>query len=696
MSKAVRVLVLSIVAFLLLTPVAGQSAFGSTIYVKEGATGAGLSWADAYGYLQDALDDAISGDEIWVAAGTYKPDASSFVPAGSGDRNATFQLINGVAVYGGFAGRETTLGERDWQANETILSGDLNNDDVEFSNPENIWSIPNRSDNSEHVVTSRECNETAVVNGFTITAGYNTGRGAGMYNYNSSPTVTNCTFDWNIAEWGAGMGNQNSSSPKVTDCKFENNTADGGGGMDNWSSSNPILVNCTFSNNFAFWRGGGMIADYAGGDGPANPTLINCIFSNNLTDGKGGGIYNNSGSPIIVNCTFNNNSAEYGGAIYIYRNGNPKLANCILYGDTGVLGSEIYIDFYSESQPTATTVSYSNVQGGSAGVFIETGSTLNWEENNINTDPLFADPFGDDCHLKSEGWRWDSGRSIWTWDEITSACIDAGNPGSPLGDELLSIPGYPDNPYGENIRINMGSYGGTAEASMPPYGWALLGDLTNDGTVNVEDCAGQAADWLETAEQQPGDLNRDGIVNINDFAMLAKGWLTRYTARYLVIDPVTGVTVSSDIGPTRDRVDDHIVDCSGLTAAQHSSVPDGNMWLSSGIEYGGQDSDPSVTFDLGAVYTISRFHVWNYNQAGYTTRGINSVSIEYGTTASLGSTVAGITNFAQATGADGYTGEEFDMFTPFSARYIKFDINSNHGDVRLFYGLSEVRFYNEE
>ncbi len=135
-----------------------------------------------------------------------------------------------------------------------------------------------------------------------------------------------------------------------------------------------------------------------------------------------------------------------------------------------------------------------------------------------------------------------------------------------------------------------------------------------------------------------------------------------------------------------------IVDGSGFSAGEHDSNPR-NMWLSSGIEFGGEDTDPSVTFDLGAVYTINNFHVWNYNQAGFSDRGINSVSIEYGTTAALGSTVAGITNFAQATGSDGYTGEEFDTFTPFDARYIKFDINSNHGNADLFYGLSEVQFY---
>ena len=77
-----------------------------------------------------------------------------------------------------------------------------------------------------------------------------------------------------------------------------------------------------------------------------------------------------------------------------------------------------------------------------------------------------------DYHLKSEGWRWDSVRGRWDYDDVTSRCIDAGNPGSSLENELLIIPSDPDNIWGENIRINMGAYGGTSEASMPPYNWS--------------------------------------------------------------------------------------------------------------------------------------------------------------------------------------------------------------------------------
>jgi hypothetical protein len=69
---------------------------------------------------------------VWIAKGSYRPDETSFDPAGTGDRAATFNLMDGVAIYGHFAGTETELSERDLEnpANETILSGDLNDNDI--------------------------------------------------------------------------------------------------------------------------------------------------------------------------------------------------------------------------------------------------------------------------------------------------------------------------------------------------------------------------------------------------------------------------------------------------------------------------------------------------------------------------------------------------------------------------------------
>src|SRR5262249_15352531 len=115
-------------------------AAGTIVYVDASAsgTGDGSSWADAYPSLADALAGAASGTEIWVAKGTYKPTSGT-------DRNATFQLKNGVAVYGGFAGGETQRDGRDWQTNVATLSGDLNGDDGA--------NFVNNGENSYHVVT---------------------------------------------------------------------------------------------------------------------------------------------------------------------------------------------------------------------------------------------------------------------------------------------------------------------------------------------------------------------------------------------------------------------------------------------------------------------------------------------------------------------------------------------------------------
>ena len=106
-------------------------------------------------------------------------------------------------------------------------------------------------------------------------------------------------------------------------------------------------------------------------------------------------------------------------------------------------------------------MSYSCVESGSPG------------QGNISGDPLFVDAANGDYHLKSEGWRWNTNSESWTWDDVTSRCIDAGDPDLPLGDEPMSVPRDPDNIYGVNQYINMGAFGGTAQASLPPSDWPI-------------------------------------------------------------------------------------------------------------------------------------------------------------------------------------------------------------------------------
>jgi len=388
-------LVFAFILCLLLTIPCGAA----IITVDADATGNndGSSWADAYNYLQDALAAAYSGDEIRVAQGTYKPDQGALITPG--DRNATFQLINGVTLKGGYAGfGEPDPNSRDIKEYETILNGDLNGDDIKLTNPADMWGEQSRRNNSEHVVTGSYMDANAILDGFTITAGYNSGLGAGMYNRDSNPTVTNCTFTWNCAEWGGGMGNWN-SSPKVIDCKFVSNAAMGGGGIDNMENSTPILINCTFSGNSGFWRGGGILNGYAGVGGSANPILINCIFSGNSTDRYGGGMYNEYSSPIITNCTFTGNTAEWGGGM-CNTNSSPTLTNCTFAGNSASNGNALACNSYDRpsnlqlincilwyggngncnNDNSTITITYSDVQGGWEGI------------GNIDADPCFVEP----------------------------------------------------------------------------------------------------------------------------------------------------------------------------------------------------------------------------------------------------------------------------------------------------------------
>ncbi|MDH4240130.1 MAG: lamin tail domain-containing protein, partial [Phycisphaerae bacterium] len=280
------------------------------IYVDADATGAnnGTSWADAFNYLQDALSLASNGDEIRVAEGVYKPDEDTDNPTGTGDREATFQLKNGVTVKGGYAGfGESNPGARDIHAYATVLSGDLDGNDVEVGDPCDLLTEPTRSENSYHVVANSNIDETAVLDGFTIAAGnangspdYERDRGGGMFNNGHdslcNPTVTGCMFVGNSAgEFGGGIFNyghgDGECNPILTDCALIGNASgQEGGGMFNWEGF-PVLADCAFTGNFARSGGGGISSVGFAPTGGSNATLTNCVFTGNSAAG-GGGMFN--------------------------------------------------------------------------------------------------------------------------------------------------------------------------------------------------------------------------------------------------------------------------------------------------------------------------------------------------------------------------------------------------------------------
>lgn len=385
------------------------------IYVNADAAlgGDGTSWGNSYKYLQDALDEANSNGtdnyEIWVMEGVYYPDEDSDGDHASDAVTETFRLnYNNVQIYGGFQGGETAREQRDWKANLTVLSGDIDNNDM--TNAQGVVLLYTNiiGNNAHHVlwldgVTNEPITDTMVIDGFTITAGQTDGCGGGLYcdgsgNGNEcSPTIANVIFSGNSAEGGGGMCNDGYqfglSSPVLTDVTFSGNHANTGGGMVNdgyFGNSSPMLTNVIFSGNHADYGGGVYNQGY---NGISSPILTNVVFKGNYAGEDGGGMYSfgydgsslrgpgppNGGnsSPILLNVTFSGNHAtDSGGGISNF--GNTTLSNCILWGNTASRGDQIYND-------TRITVGHSLVEGGCP-------PDTTCDSNLLTSDPQFRIP----------------------------------------------------------------------------------------------------------------------------------------------------------------------------------------------------------------------------------------------------------------------------------------------------------------
>ena len=357
------------------------------LFVTPAGAGAqnGSSWSNAYPgtSLQTAINAAATscGKQVWVAAGTYKPNSTA-------DRTATYTMKPGVAIYGGFVGNEVLLSQRPAISltvpPSTTLSGDIYNN-VNIS----VYNI---------VRNGPGLTNTAVLDGFVLTLGlgnnnvYPQNVGGAISNNGSggscSPTIRNCWFTNNYAFGGGaiynGGANSGNSSPVISNCRFENNRqasggsqglpfggSTGGGGIMNDAAysgtSNPTITNCLFKNNSSYVGGG--INNNGFSNGVASPTIVNCTFQSNTTTlpsgGGGSAIYNGgfssgTSSPVITSCSFENNTALlYGGAIVNAASGSstsfsrPIITNCSFQGNTA---------------PNGGGAVYNSVGGGSSGV----------------------------------------------------------------------------------------------------------------------------------------------------------------------------------------------------------------------------------------------------------------------------------------------------------------------------------------
>ena len=376
------------------------------IYVDSKASGKndGSSWENAYNYLQDALATALPGSEIRVAQGTYNPDQG--IGINSGDREASFNLKNGLELKGGYAGigaLDPNL--RDIESYKTILSGDLSDNDIEVAGANDLLNKPTRSENSYHVVSvAPGVNETTILVGFTITGGNAdsndaNGSGGGIYIDQAHPTLIDCNVTSNFAAFQGGGVYNKGGEMILKSCTFRNNYAKSTGGAI-YNHGYIILDGCKFVANKTDYDpydgyGGAMMNYYS------HSTLINCLFSGN--GGSFGGAINNQWSTSVLNnCTFCQNVAYSGGSFWNYAS-SSVLTNCILWENAPQ-------EIVHYDTGSITDVLYSDVK---------TSNGKPWPgEGNIYKDPNFADSDNGDYHLNA-----------------VSPCIDAG-----LGDEGVTIP----------------------------------------------------------------------------------------------------------------------------------------------------------------------------------------------------------------------------------------------------------------
>ncbi|MEA5461202.1 Calx-beta domain-containing protein [Arcicella sp. LKC2W] len=309
----------------------------------------GNSWATAYGNLQTGLSAATAGVEVWVAKGTYKTTETL-------DKTIYFNIPNDVIVYGGFAGTEDALIERNFRTNVSILSGDIGTQNV-------------ITDNSYHVVLFNGSSSNTVLNGFTITGGnanFNPNRGVNLPITNAASTST--------TESGGGIVLGNAAMPMIVNCTINSNSSMFGGGLFAGDGSKPTIMFCKFMGNQSTFGAAIYLQD------GSHATISSTLISGN----RGvGGLYNNNSNPIITNTTFSGNGG-YNGGIF-NSNSQPVVKNSIIWGNS------------TPFNDTQSIISYSIIQGGYAG----TGN-LNYDPQFVNQSPEGLSPnLNGDYHLSS-------------------------------------------------------------------------------------------------------------------------------------------------------------------------------------------------------------------------------------------------------------------------------------------------------
>jgi hypothetical protein len=400
--------------------------------------------------IQAAVDDANDGDTVIVAPGTY---------TGDGNRH--------IAVW---RKAITIRSERGPQS--CIIDCDAN---------------PSRPRQGVILAPGDASSDTCVIEGFTITGAYGGFKGGGISCYGGRPRIVNCIIVGNSAESGGGIACQDCSEVVITNCTISGNMAPSPdrAAKGAWGSAGGLSI------------------------GASHATLTNCLITGNRTAGTGGAMV--CGPISIVNCTISGNSAPtFGG---IFGSGLLTMRNSIVCGNARMdIGSP---DPHPAKSPSIRCLIEYSLVGIAAPYCKPKGiecppleqlfvRTDYWDPNGTPDDPTDDFWVQGDYHLKSQAGRWDPVSRSWVKDDVTSPAIDAGDPASPVGVE----------PFPNGGRINMGAYGGTAEASKSYFGEPVCetmvpGDINGDCKVDFRDLTLMAMNWLRDPLHGSGEGPND-------------------------------------------------------------------------------------------------------------------------------------------------------------------------------------------
>lgn len=569
----------SLICFAVIAVGAATTAQGVTIHVDASAPlgGDGSSWDTAFRFLQDALDAAElspGADEIRVAQGLYRPDRDEPNPLGTGDRLATFGLLDDTTLLGGYVGLAgDDPDEREPERFRSVLTGDLSNNDGD-ANPEMV------GDNAYHVIESWGNADTCVVDGFVIRDGqadrpfdqgwWPTRRddsAGGALVVESNAVFRGCLFtdnhaDANASVWvalsgpfagaeaGSGAVMIAGGAPTFEDCVFHANSASRVAGALGINRSSARITRCEFTGNRIGLAGfpdvnyGGAIGDFSADfSTPERARVESCRFVNNSQSGPGGGgaVFTIFSDTVYANCVFLANHAEdVGGGIMADNIANVHFHNCAIVGNTAerVCAGVYEFSEVGDTYLFANCLVWGNTvsqliprnpnmvsEGGNFALYdsiiedIFTRPVFFFDANRLFDDnPEFTDPVGPD------GVAWSGDENLRP--APTSPAIDLGNSsrvpawfatdldGKP---RFLDAPTIPDLGVGPAPIVDMGPF----EAGP---GCNPADNAAPFGVLDLEDVQGFVAAFVD--QQAAADIAPPfGVFDLSDVQAFVAAFL---------------------------------------------------------------------------------------------------------------------------------------------------------------------------